>query len=62
MKGETCHFGNAPGRPRTRCSRSLAGVDQNRLTTRGFGASQPVSSNDTALGRSQNRRVEIVKN
>jgi OmpA-OmpF porin, OOP family len=39
-----------------------AGVDQNRLTTRGFGASQPVSSNDTALGRSQNRRVEIVKN
>jgi outer membrane protein OmpA-like peptidoglycan-associated protein len=32
------------------------------LTTRGFGASQPVSSNDTALGRSQNRRVEIVKN
>jgi outer membrane protein OmpA-like peptidoglycan-associated protein len=39
-----------------------AGVDPNRLTTRGFGASQPVSSNDTALGRSQNRRVEIVKN
>jgi len=39
-----------------------AGVDQNRLTTRGFGANQPVSSNDTALGRSQNRRVEIAKN
>jgi outer membrane protein OmpA-like peptidoglycan-associated protein len=38
-----------------------AGVDANRLTTQGFGASRPVASNDTALGRSQNRRVEIVK-
>ena len=38
-----------------------AGVDANRLTTEGFGASRPVASNDTALGRSQNRRVEIVK-
>jgi outer membrane protein OmpA-like peptidoglycan-associated protein len=38
-----------------------AGVDAKRLTTAGFGASHPVSSNDTALGRSQNRRVEIVK-
>lgn len=38
-----------------------AGVAANRLTTQGFGASRPVSSNDTALGRSQNRRVEIVK-
>jgi outer membrane protein OmpA-like peptidoglycan-associated protein len=38
-----------------------AGVDAKRLTTQGFGASRPVSSNDTALGRSQNRRVEIVK-
>jgi hypothetical protein len=38
-----------------------AGVDAKRLTSEGFGASHPVSSNDTALGRSQNRRVEIVK-
>jgi outer membrane protein OmpA-like peptidoglycan-associated protein len=38
-----------------------AGVDAKRLTSQGFGASHPVSSNDTALGRSQNRRVEIVK-
>ena len=38
-----------------------AGVDPKRLTTQGFGASHPVSSNDTELGRSQNRRVEIVK-
>jgi OmpA-OmpF porin, OOP family len=38
-----------------------AGVAASRLTTQGFGPSRPVSSNDTALGRSQNRRVEIVK-
>jgi OmpA-OmpF porin, OOP family len=38
-----------------------AGVDASRLTTQGFGATHPVSSNDTELGRSQNRRVEIVK-
>jgi hypothetical protein len=38
-----------------------AGVDAKRLTTQGFGASKPVNSNDTELGRSQNRRVEIVK-
>ncbi len=38
-----------------------AGVNANRLTTQGFGASRPVASNDTELGRSQNRRVEVVK-
>ena len=38
-----------------------AGVSANRLTTAGFGATKPVASNDTELGRSQNRRVEIVK-
>jgi len=38
-----------------------AGVDASRLTTAGFGARNQVSSNDTELGRSQNRRVEVVK-
>ena len=38
-----------------------AGVDATRLTTQGFGAGKPVASNDTELGRSQNRRVEVVK-
>jgi outer membrane protein OmpA-like peptidoglycan-associated protein len=38
-----------------------AGVDTKRLTTQGFGDSNPVSTNDTELGRSQNRRVEVVK-
>lgn len=38
-----------------------AGVDAGRLTTQGFGASKPVATNDTDSGRSQNRRVEVVK-
>jgi outer membrane protein OmpA-like peptidoglycan-associated protein len=38
-----------------------AGVAATRLTTQGFGATKPVASNETELGKSQNRRVEIVK-
>lgn len=35
------------------------GVDASRLYTEGFGSSQPVDTNDTPEGRSQNRRVEV---
>jgi OOP family OmpA-OmpF porin len=35
------------------------GVAEARLSTRGFGESQPVASNDTGDGRAQNRRVEL---
>ncbi len=34
-------------------------VDPRRLTAYGYGMSQPVASNDTPEGRSQNRRVEV---
>jgi type VI secretion system protein ImpK len=34
--------------------------DPSRLTTVGLGDSQPIASNDTAAGKSQNRRVEVV--
>lgn len=37
------------------------GVDQNRIVTKGFGASRPVASNSTDEGRAKNRRVEIVR-
>ncbi|MBY0275031.1 OmpA family protein [Candidatus Binatia bacterium] len=36
------------------------GVAASRLTTKGFGKSNPVATNDTADGRAQNRRVELV--
>ncbi|HEY4179521.1 MAG TPA: OmpA family protein [Kofleriaceae bacterium] len=39
-----------------------AGIAADRLTTKGFGATKPVATNDTSLGRSQNRRVEVAKN
>lgn len=35
------------------------GVERERLSAVGYGASQPVASNDTAEGRAQNRRVEL---
>ncbi len=37
------------------------GIAAARLTAAGLGASKPVASNDTAVGRSQNRRVELVR-
>ncbi len=36
-------------------------VDAERLTTAGLGATRPIDSNDTPQGRTQNRRVELVK-
>jgi OOP family OmpA-OmpF porin len=36
-------------------------VDPGRLSTAGLGATKPIDSNDTPQGRSQNRRVELVK-
>jgi outer membrane protein OmpA-like peptidoglycan-associated protein len=36
------------------------GVIADRMTTQGFGLSQPVASNETAEGRQKNRRVDLV--
>ena len=36
------------------------GVSGNNVTASGFGETTPVASNDTAAGRQQNRRVELV--
>jgi outer membrane protein OmpA-like peptidoglycan-associated protein len=36
------------------------GVEAERLSISGYGESQPVSSNDTVEGRSENRRVEVA--
>jgi outer membrane protein OmpA-like peptidoglycan-associated protein len=36
------------------------GVAASRMTARGFGESNPVATNETAEGRAQNRRVELI--
>jgi OmpA-OmpF porin, OOP family len=37
------------------------GIEATRLTASGIGLSKPIATNDTEAGRSQNRRVELVK-
>jgi chemotaxis protein MotB len=37
-----------------------AQIDPKRISTMGFGEYRPIVSNDTAKGRQQNRRVEII--
>jgi OOP family OmpA-OmpF porin len=39
----------------------LFGISPKRLLAKGYGESQPVSSNDNEEGRAKNRRVELVK-
>ena len=36
------------------------GVDRSRIQTEGYGKAFPVADNDTATGRQQNRRVEVI--
>jgi outer membrane protein OmpA-like peptidoglycan-associated protein len=36
------------------------GVERSRVRTEGLGESQPIAPNDTAAGRQENRRVEVV--
>ena len=36
-------------------------IEESKLTTNGFGASQPKDSNDSDRGRALNRRVELAR-
>ena len=37
------------------------GIFADRLTSKGFGESNPITSNDTPEGKVNNRRIEFVK-
>ena len=39
-----------------------SGIDVNRLSSEGFGQNNPIADNNTEEGKSQNRRVELIKN
>jgi outer membrane protein OmpA-like peptidoglycan-associated protein len=39
---------------------ALQNIPTTSMTSQGFGKTQPVASNDTADGRQQNRRVEMI--
>jgi OmpA-OmpF porin, OOP family len=36
-----------------------SGVAEDRMTTRGYGESQPIADNSTAVGKAENRRVVL---
>jgi outer membrane protein OmpA-like peptidoglycan-associated protein len=37
------------------------GIDAGRMTSKGWGESQPLDTNSTPEGKANNRRVEFVK-
>lgn len=67
VAGHTDNVGNAAYNRRLSRERAESvkrwlvdhGIDAARLTTRGYGASQPVASNDTPEGQARNRRIEF---
>lgn len=67
IEGHTDATGDAEGNLVLSSARALAvkkyleskGVDPERLSSKGFGASRPVDTNDTEAGRGKNRRVEF---
>lgn len=70
IEGHTDNLGSAPGNQALSEKRAAAvrqylietyQVDGARLTAKGLGAGKPAAGNETAEGRQQNRRVELVR-
>ena len=67
INGHTDNQGNADNNRALSQKRAQAvldylvenGIDGGRLQAQGFGADQPVATNDTSEGRAQNRRTEV---
>ena len=68
IQGHTDNQGNAEANQKLSLQRSKAvydyliasKVNPDRLTFKGFGATKPISSNDTVTGRQQNRRTSFI--
>lgn len=68
IEGHTDNVGSAPfnqnlSRQRAESVRLFLtgrGIESRRLSVTGFGFERPIASNDSAMGRQQNRRVEVV--
>lgn len=68
IQGHTDNEGNAEANQKLSLQRSKAVYDYltankvkpERLTFKGFGATKPISSNDTPAGRQQNRRTSFI--
>ena len=69
IEGHTDNVGNKPANLTLSKGRAAAvktalvgrGIAADRLTTEGYGDTKPVADNATPDGRTQNRRVELVK-
>jgi cytochrome c oxidase subunit 2 len=67
LSGHTDNTGNASDNLRLSQNRAESvrsylvtnGVDESRLSARGYGQTNPIDTNDTPEGRAQNRRTEI---
>ena len=69
IEGHTDDVGDAAGNLRLSENRARSvvialsdeGIDENRLSYKGFGESKPIQDNSTEEGKAKNRRVEIKK-
>ena len=68
VEGHTCSIGTEKYNQKLSERRANAvrdymvslGIGASRITTRGYGESKPIESNNTAAGRAKNRRVDIT--